>query len=412
MSRAEFLRRAMALLPATLWLRPADLWAQQPDAALRARVAAVIAAYDGQGFHRTGTDVDTQSARWLAAEASGAGADARLEPFSLDRVDVRSAVVRGPGQTIEGLPFFDGSFTDARGVTGRLGAPGSPAEIALVRIDQAGISSEGQSIAELRRSTSHHAVVAVTHGAAPGLSPSNAASFAKPYGLPVLQIGSEHQTALDALAGSATAVTVVVHAERTRASAQNVVASIAGSQPSLPPLIVMTPRSGWWHCASERGGGLACWLECMRAVAKASPARSVMFVASSGHELGHYGLDRFIDARPGLIRQAAAWMHLGANIGARNGAARLQARDDEIEKLALEAVEQSGGSFRQRVPRGTVPGGEARNIHVGGGRYVSVLGSSPMFHNIDDRWPAAVDVDAVATFASAVASVAVSLARP
>ena len=64
-----------------------------------------------------------------------------------------------------------------------------------------------------------------------------------------------------------------------------------------------------------------------------------------------------------------------------------------------------------RVPRGTRPGGEARNIHDGDGRYVSMLGSSPFFHNIEDRWPASVDVEAVARFSGAFAELAVRLAR-
>jgi hypothetical protein len=66
---------------------------------------------------------------------------------------------------------------------------------------------------------------------------------------------------------------------------------------------------------------------------------------------------------------------------------------------------------RQRVPRGTRPGGEARNIHDGGGRYVSLLGSGPYFHNVADRWPVAVDVAAVSRFSEAFASLAVSLAN-
>jgi hypothetical protein len=56
-----------------------------------------------------------------------------------------------------------------------------------------------------------------------------------------------------------------------------------------------------------------------------------------------------------------------------------------------------------------VPGGEARNIHVGGGRYVSLLGGSPFFHNLADRWPEAVNVTAVAQFAAAVSDVATTL---
>ena len=59
-------------------------------------------------------------------------------------------------------------------------------------------------------------------------------------------------------------------------------------------------RSGWWGCASERGGGLACWLEIMRAMCAARPVRDTLFLASSGHELGHLGLDAFIQRRPRL----------------------------------------------------------------------------------------------------------------
>ena len=70
--------------------------------------------------------------------------------------------------------------------------------------------------------------------------------------------------------------------------------------------MVMTPRSGWWSCGSERGGGIACWLEIMRAVHAAKPARDVLFVASSGHELGHLGLDAYMARRPDLVRAARA----------------------------------------------------------------------------------------------------------
>ena len=73
---------------------------------------------------------------------------------------------------------------------------------------------------------------------------------------------------------------------------------------------------------------------------------------------------------------------------------------------------RAGTGELQRVPRGTVPAGEARNIHLGGGRYVSLLGSNPFFHSQADRRPAAVDASAVARFAAAVADVVVSLASP
>ena len=409
-SRAEFLQLTGAALPA--WLFAPRLSAQQstPNDVQRARISELIAAFDAQGLHRTATPVDSASANWLRGLAELAGGKARLVSFPLDRVDVRTARLTAGDRSIDGLPFFDGGFTADAGTTGRLSAPGSHAEIALVTLDQAAIAAEGQSIAALRRQPSLRGIVAVTAGGAPGLAPSNARSFAQPFGIRVLQVGAEHHEFLNHVAAGGTPVTLVAAVKRTPAKAFNIVATVAGRQAGLAPLVVITPRSGWWQCASERGGGLACWIETIRAVSAARPVRPAIFLASSGHELGHHGLDAFLRAQPDLIKSAHAWIHLGASIGAAGGQMRLQASDDEIETRALRAIGEAGDAVGQRLPRGTVPSGEARNIHVGGGRYLSLLGSGPAFHTQRDRWPAAVDVGAITRFAQAVSDLAVQLA--
>jgi hypothetical protein len=412
-SRHDVLRLAAAasagwLVPGRV--RPNAAVGQDAAAGRVARVSRVIEEYDGQGIHRTATAVDDRSADWLVQLARRAGAEAATESVPIARVDVRACHVQVGDRRIEGLPLFDGSFTGPAGVAGRLGPPESDAELALITIDGPGISSEGRGLADLRRSARHRAVVAVTDGAHPGLSPSNAASFAAPYGLPVVQVGSADGVVLREQAGRRAPAQVVAHADRTPAAAQNVVATVAGRDGGLVPVVVMTPRSGWWHCAAERGGGIACWLEALAALARAGRPRPALFVASSGHELGHLGLEAFIERRRALVRDAAAWVHLGANIGAAGGRPRLQTSDDEIEARALAALDRAGAGGLARVARGTVPAGEARNIHAGGGRYVSLLGSSPYFHNPADRWPAAVDAPAVARFAGAVADLVLMLA--
>ena len=173
----------------------------------------------------------------------------------------------------------------------------------------------------------------------------------------------------------------------------------------------MTPRSGWWWCTSERGGGLACWLEIMRATRDAKPVRDVLFVASSGHELGHRGIDTFIERRPELVPTAKAWIHLGANIGAAQGPGNnLQASDDEMESMMAEAMTKAGLWIDRRLPRGAVPRGEAENVHRGGGRYISIIGNNDLFHNTNDRGADAVDLKVIERFASAFAMAATSLA--
>jgi hypothetical protein len=407
-SRGEFLRLS-GWASAGVVLRRLEVLAQNDSGA--ARAAAVIQQYDSQGFHRTATDVDRRSGQWLADQARRAGGEATLEAFDIRRVDVRGAFVEAESRRAEGLPFFDGGFTDAAGITARIGPPEARLPFALVVINAAGISSEGRSIQALRTSTVHRGIVAVTEGGHEGLSPSNAVDFHNPYGLPVLQISTEDHLWLRDLTARGLPIRFVCDAARTPAQASNVVATVRGRQADLPPVVVMTPRSGWFHCASERGGGIACWLDAIRAVAAARPARSLIAIASSGHELGHFGLDAFLAKQAHLIKGAAAWIHLGANIGASGGAARLQASDDAIMAMADEALAKSGATIAARVPRGTRPGGEARNIHDGGGRYISLLGSGPFFHNVEDRWPAAVDLTAVSRFSDAVASLAVRLAN-
>jgi hypothetical protein len=58
--------------------------------ALEQRLADVLAAYDAQGNHRTGTPTDRASAEWLAKEVQQLGAEPELEPFALSRVDPQS----------------------------------------------------------------------------------------------------------------------------------------------------------------------------------------------------------------------------------------------------------------------------------------------------------------------------------
>ena len=75
-----------------------------------------------------------------------------------------------------------------------------------------------------------------------------------------------------------------------------------------------------------------------------------------------------------------------------------------------EAMANVGLRIDRRVPRGTVAGGEAGNVHRGGGRYMSIIGANDLFHNPKDRGPEAVDLKMIERFASAFSMVTKSLA--
>ena len=379
-------------------------------ASVQQRIGALIRAYETQGFHRTGTDVDRRSGDWLADEVRGLGLMPSLEVFSLSRVDPEGASLVVGDRTIEGLPLFDGAFTTPAGVAGSLGMLGNDAPIGLAELPPN--AAAAGALGDARRQNRHQAIVAVTRGKSPGFCPSNADDFLHPFGPPVLQVSSEEAPFLADQARQGTKILLTAHATRAQAEAFNVTTIVPGTDRSLAPLVVMTPRSGWWSCASERGGGLACWLAIMRAVRDATPARDVLFVASSGHELGHIGLDAFIERRPGLVPNAKAWIHLGANIGAALGPGNiLQASDDETESMMAEAMTRNGLGITRRLARGVEPLGEALNVYRGNGRFISIIGSNDLFHNPDDRGAHVVDLDVIERFARAFAEVATTLAR-
>jgi hypothetical protein len=369
-----------------------------------ARASDAIRGYSAEGFHRTATAVDRASADRLLALARAAGATPRLDPFELSRVDPIAQFVEIDGRRIDGLVMFDGPFTSADGVTGALGGVESDRPIAFARTPPNGEAA----LRPIRLKSQHRAIVVATMGGRPGLCPVNAAWFSEPFGPPVLQVSGEHAELLDRAVAAGSSARVVAHATRQRATAVNVVADVAGSRPELPPVCVMTPRSGWHANASERGGGLVCWLEALRAAAAAQPIRRVRFIASSGHELGHLGLHAYLDRNATLAHDALAWVHFGANIGASTGDVGMVASDARLVDVTRTALAKYGlDGIRQSAAAQVA--GEAATISRGGGRFVSFIGQNAWFHNPRDLWPDAVDVRAVARFARATGDLVIEL---
>jgi hypothetical protein len=389
-------------------LRAALALPNPDEVAARRRVAQVVCDYDAQGIHRTATEVDEASAHWLANQLHATGIEAKLESFSINRVDLDETFLDIDGRRIGGVPLFDAGFTESAGIGGRLGTVGGNAEIGLFEASpQDGTDRPGP----LRQALdgSHRAVVIVTRGGRPGLSLINASRFLTPSGVPALQVSSVEADWLRGRAAAGASARLVASATRRPADAFNVVGKISGSDPAAAPLVVMTPRSGWWTCAGERAGGIAAWLETARAVSVAKPVRDVLLLASSGHELGQIGLDAYLEHRAALVGQAKLWLHYGANIGAGRQI-RLQPADAEAQSQGMAALAEQGLVASQIVPLGTAPGGEAGTIFHRHGRYLSLQGDNPLFHNPTDRWPEAVDVILATRQALAFATLAAQLA--
>jgi hypothetical protein len=178
----------------------------------------------------------------------------------------------------------------------------------------------------------------------------------------------------------------------------------------LKPIVFMAPRSAWWQCVTEQGSRLACWLECIRVLAAGQPARDCLFVALSGHELGFLGIDAYINRRPDLIKHAHAWIFFGSDIGAPGQPNLIHASDDELEQWVVAAMEKERLVVNAKAPHNSPARGEAGMIQRGGGRYITLVCASDVYHNVADRWPEAVDVALLARYARAFANGALQLA--
>jgi hypothetical protein len=172
----------------------------------------------------------------------------------------------------------------------------------------------------------------------------------------------------------------------------------------------MAPRSGWWQCASEQGSRLACWLEVLRVLVSAKPARDCFFVALSGHELGFLGIDPYIKRRPNLVKHAHAWIFFGSDIGAPQQANLIHASDDALEHWTVAAMEKEGLLVNAKALQDSSARGEAGTVQRGGARFVTVASGSEVYHNVADRWPEAIDVALLSRYARAFSNGGLELA--
>jgi hypothetical protein len=371
----------------------------------RERIARIIEEFSQQGIHRTATEVDQRSAEWLASQVEAIGLEPTLEPFEINRIDLGECYLEVGGRRITGVPLFDSMDSPPDGVRGRLGAADSDAEIALI----AGpYRTTAATAAETRRANSARAMVVVTEGPNPGLALLNARDFVAPSGPPSVQVSSDEGAWLRTQAELGAEVLVVAAAKRSSAVAYNVTAELAGADASRAPLAVNTPRSGWWECAAERGGGIACWLETMRSLVGTGSPRRVFFSACTGHELGYIGMEAILDAHPELTT-GATWLHFGANIGSASGTrGNVAVSTDELRSM----IEPELTSITRPLTFASGPdSGEMAIVHRRGGRtFIAVTNDNTYFHMPGDSYPDNVDIGSVDEFARGFSAAAQALA--
>ena len=371
------------------------------------RAAQLVSAFDMSGVHRVGTAGDFASGEWLAGEARNAGAEISRMPVPVNRTVVDEAFITCAGHRIDGLPMFDSPPTSGAGVSGKLVACGDAGEIGYVELPPNSASIKRMHFEKMRRASNHAAIVVATRVAGESLAPINAQYFDAPFGPPVLLIAGAHHALLAERARETTPVTLTCLHRREFTQSYNVAARVVSGS-STAPLVIVTPRTGWWESTAERAGGLVAWLAAVSAAGALQGAkqlrRDVHAFATCGHELGHLGLTTLLEEEAGLAREALCWLHLGANLGcASNPDIFLRASDPhDAQRMHELLVSEGYPAARIHVQSISAVSGEGHDLTEHGARVLSMAGANAHFHAASDRWPGNVNAAGVAAIARAV----------
>ncbi len=366
-------------------------------------LAGIVEAYDRQGWHRSGSAVDLTNARWLKDMAEQFAHEVRVEPYDMTRLkNARGSLTFG-NQVIPGVPLYDSPIPHRPVLIGKLGQVGSSAALGVI-VDAVRAGSDDDF--ELARRADHHdAIVALGEGTTSEVALRNATSDT-PFGVPILQIAGRFGEKVQAAAQAKALAQVSILGSRVPGRSFNVIVDIT-SRYSNRPLVVLTPRTGWWHCAAERGGGLACWLSTLSRISSGKLRGRTVFVATGGHELNYAGIRKFLGHCPDL--GDALWFHLGANLGAVGGRLGLSASSPELEDAAVAELSSKRALASSLPIRLTTPLGEASVLADLGYDFVSVVSTNQRFHQRSDRYPANVDMQTLTGIANGIGALALTL---
>lgn len=276
----------------------------------------VLERYQAFGIKASGGPGDTASGEWLEGELKAMGYAVRRQPVDVPAYDGDATLEAGSARA-ELIPQ---SIVQPAEVSGKLFVPGRNAgDIALVVLPYArwsAVRGEVERQVAAAAAAGAKAAVVVTTGPT-----REALALNTPVDKPMLTLPAAVLAPRDAgpflKAAVANEPAVFRMTGRSyRRPAFNVTARL--DRGAAKSVVISTPRSGWFTCAGERGTGLAAWMLLARWASKARLPVNLALVATTAHEYEYAGGERFIEELAPKPAETALWVHLGANVAARD----------------------------------------------------------------------------------------------
>lgn len=404
--------------------------AADTDALSGKRLYADVERYASFGLHRIGSEADRRTAAWISKELEAAGFETRFQSFPVGKqYFLSSASIRIGHASVPVLPLWwppqDKPAVKLKASIAADTETNAAGKIVWIRMPFDG----GAYLTETQRNSIHAAalrspvaIVAVIDAGSEEEYAYNVAQSDPPWSLPVIVVGSKHSARLQEAQQSGLPVEIVVDGRyESSLTGRNVVARLDRRASST--IVVSTPTTGWFTCACERGAGVAVFLALARAAAASDAKVNYVFVATAGHEIGHGGMQAFLQADRPTPSQTRAWIHLGASIACyewrKSGTRWVATNELESRRFLLYSAPMTAAAStafsavqakRVRIEK-QAPPGELRDVHAAGYEsFLGMAGSHRFFHSPSDT-PGTTGPEALAPVASAFAKTLELVAR-
>lgn len=335
-----------------------------------------VKAYSAMGEHRTAGKADRDTSAWLARQLEGFGFTSKLVPFRIRQFQFDSARLMANGRPIPCFPLWLPRATGATPVHAAIARATMKDCAAIARFPKGGaITPAHHAVIQPLIDAGAVAIIGVTPSESGELVALNVAAGAEPWPVPILLVGPPEEMNLR---GAAEVAISIQGRDEPRAEAFETIGEIGTGKKRV---VISTPSSGWFHCAGERGPGIAIWLALARWSSHRESKFRYLFVASSGHELGEQGMHGFLAQQAPRPDEVAVWLHLGASIAARGSTRRLMTNRKEWMPVLSRNFGPIGGLHPELTES---PPGELAQLAKLGYRSFGIAGGHTLFHSPGD----------------------------
>jgi hypothetical protein len=359
------------------------------------RLMADITRYETFGVHRYGLEAADATLDWIASELTLAGLRVSEQRFRMDRQYVlKLGTLRIGDKLIDVVPQW---WPPEDNTSFDLTAPIAPDGLYRLTLpyDRGAYLNDGHR-ARLAEAFAHKPKAVLLDIGHPSgeIFTYNVDQASKPWPVPVLLVAPKDAKLLQP---GANATVSVRAAYRRDVKGRNIIARLDRGRGRW--LVISTPVTSWFTSTCERGPGLAGFLAMARLARQRFAAHDLAFVATSGHEIGHGGMEHFMREGAPPASATVAWAHFGASLACRAPAVVI----NSSTSLAALVDRTFAGIEGTRLTAEKAAVGELREVHAAGyANFFGMAGTHRLFHTAQDS-AAAVDPAKLAPMAKAFA---------